>query len=408
MKMNKTISAVTLVLGLTAAAQAQTVYLTGSTAFRSQVFAAMADLGLAVQQGATSGATLMTFTGTVTDTTGGQLNLGTNAPGFAGDSVTVYCVWNGSVEGITALITPRSATYDSVGSGTFSHTGDDVAFSDVSQSISSFATANSPDQLEEVQLPADAAIKPHSGIAVQPFTMIVNANASAIQNMTDQNIADLYNGSGNGQLSMCFFTGSNTTPVYAVGRYPLSGTHQTVLADSGLPIFGPLTQWALSSDGTTTPGLASTDTASPPDPGSIWLPVGTNGYFSGGNVAKAIEYSSQTGTLAPAAIGYVGWADAEKLTGANGDGPIKWNGQNPGTLTAWNISGVENGSYTLWDYERLYVADSDQSTFVDETFAPGLIAAVQYEIKKVVNRTACCESEMNVYRASDAGDVVHY
>jgi hypothetical protein len=351
----------------------------------------------------------MTFTGAVADTTGGNLNLGTNAPGFAGDSVTVYCNWSGSVEGITALISQSSATYDSTGaSGTFSHTGDDVAFSDVSQSIASAAAAASSDQLEEVQLPADAAIKPHSGIAVQPFTMIVNGAASSIQNITDQNISDLYNGSGTGKLDMCFFTGTNTTPVYAVGRYPYSGTHQTVLADSGLPIFEPLTQWALSADGSTTPGLASTDTASPPNPANQWLPVTTNGYFSGGNVAKAIEGSSQTGHLAPPAIGYVGFADAGKLTGANGDGPIKWNGQNPGVLGAWNIAGVENGSYTLWDYERLYVADGDQGTFVDGTFAPGLIAAIQYEIKKASVRTACCESEMQVYRASDAGDVVHY
>lgn len=396
--MNKTISTLTFVLGLAAAAQAQTVYLTGSTAFRSQVFAAMADLGLSVQQGATSGATLMTFTGTISDTTGGNLNLGTVAPGFAGDSVTVYCNWSGSVEGITAIISPRSAVYDSIGSGTFNHTGDDIAFSDVSQSVASAVTADSSDQLEEVQLPADAAIKPHSGIAVQPFTFIVNGNASAIQNITYQNFADLYSGSGNGQLSLSYFTGTNTTPVYAVGRYPLSGTHQTIVVDDQYPVFGPLTQWALSANGTTTPGLASTDTASPPNPGSIWLPVTTNGYFTGGNVAKAIEYSSQTGSLAPAAIGYVGMADADKLTGANGDGPIKWNGQNPGTVNNWNISGVENGSYTLWDYERLYVADSDQGTWVDGTFAPGLIDAVQYEIKKATPRTACCESEMQVYR----------
>ncbi|MGP8198395.1 MAG: hypothetical protein ACLQU4_02700 [Limisphaerales bacterium] len=406
--MNKTISSLTLALGLTAAAQAQTVYLTGSTAFRSQVFAALADLGLSVQQGATSGATLMTYTGTISDTTGGNLGLSTNAPGFAGDTVTVYCNWSGSVEGITAVVSPRSATYDSVGSGTFNHTGDDIAFSDVSQSVASYGTANSADQLEEVQLPSDAAIKPHSGIAVQPFTFIVNANASAIQNITYQNFADLYGGTGNGKLGMNFFGGSNTTPVYAVGRYPLSGTHQTIVVDDVYPVFGPLTQWALSADGSTTPGLASTDSASPPNPGNQWLPVTTNGYFTGGNVAKAIEYSSVTGSEAPAAIGYVGFADADKLTGQNGDGAIKWNGQYPGVVNSWNIAGVENGSYTLWDYERLYVADSDQGTFVDQTFAPGLIAAVQYEIKKASPRTACCESEMQVYRASDAGDVVHY
>jgi hypothetical protein len=408
MKTNKIISALALVLGLGGSAQAQVVYLTGSTAFRAQVFFGLQDLGLTVQQGATSGSTQMTFTGTISDTTGGQLNLATVAPGFAGDSVTVYCVWNGSVEGIDAIINSRSAVYESIGSGTFSHSGDDVAFSDVAQSVSSAINAASPDQLEEVQLPADASRAPFTGIAVQPFTFIVNGNASAIKNITDQNFADLYNGSGNGKLDLSFFTGSSTTPVYAVGRYPLSGTHQGCVTDSGYPTFGAMTQWALSADGSTTPGLASTDSNPPPDPGNQWLPITTNGYFTGGNVAKAIEFSSQTGNLAPAAIGYVGWADAQKLTGANGDGPISWNGQNPGVVGSWNTNGVINGSYLLWNYEHLYVADSDKGTWVDGTFGPGLIDSIQYEIKKASPRTACVESEMNVYRNSDGADVTHY
>ena len=411
--MNKTITSLALVLGVAGAAQAQTsIYLTGSTAFRAQVFLAMADLGLAVQQGATSGANLMTFTGTVSDSTGGNLNLSTVAPNFSGTQLTVYCTWNGSVEGVTALITPRSAVYDQTaaqGGGTFSHTGDDVAFSDVAQAVASYGTANSGDQLEEVVLPGDLTRAPYTGIAVQPFTFIVNGAASSISNITYQNFADLYNGSGNGTLPITFFTGSGATnSVYAVGRYPLSGTHQGVVTDTGYPTFGALTQWALSADGVTTPGLASTDTASPPNPGNIWLPVTTNGYFTGGNVAKAIEYSSQTGHQAPAAIGYVGFADADKLTGANGDGAITCAGQNPGKVNNWNIAGVTNGSYTIWNYEHLYVADSDQGTFVDQTFSPGLIDAIQYEIVHTVPRTACKESEMNVYRNTDGADVVHY
>jgi len=41
------------------------VYITGSTAFRAQVYNGLVDLGLAAQQGATSSANTFTFAGTV-------------------------------------------------------------------------------------------------------------------------------------------------------------------------------------------------------------------------------------------------------------------------------------------------------------------------------------------------------
>ena len=402
-------SALALVLGLTSAAQAQKViYITGSTAFRAQIFNSLGDLSLTVQQGGTSGNNSFTFTGTVEDATSGSaLNLTTVAPGLAGTSVTVYCNFSGSAEGVDALITPVSAEYLSVGaSGSFAHTGDDLAFSDVWQAAT--PDANSATQLEEVQLPADSGNAPFSGIAVQPFTFVVDGNASAIKNITQQNFHDLYNGSGNGTLQLTMFTGSGSlSNVHAIGRYPLSGTRITTVLDDqyGLPA-SKLTQWALSDNGTTTPGLASTDTASPPTDGNQWLSVGTNGYFSGGNVGKAIHAASVNG--APAAIAYISFSDAAKLTGTSNEAAITWNGQSPGALGAWNIAGVENGSYTFWGYEHLYVAPGDINTFYDNTFSPGLIDAVQYEIVHTSPQTATLESLMNVYRNSDGADVVHF
>ncbi|MGP8236411.1 MAG: hypothetical protein ACLQVW_13495, partial [Limisphaerales bacterium] len=309
---------------------------------------------------------------------------------------------------MTAIIDPRSATYDSVGSGTFSHTGDDLAFSDVDQTVGSPVTANAG--LSEVT--ADDAGN-NFGIAIQPFAMVVNANASSIKNITYQNIADLYNGSGTGTLNLNFFTGTATTPVYAVGRYPLSGTHQSMVTDSGYPTFAAFHQWALSSDGSTTPGLESTDTASPPTSGTLsWVDVTTNGYFTGGNVEKAIENGSQPTTLVPAAIAYLGWADAGKLTGTGGDGPINWDGQPawvggtfPGT-GSWNLAGVENGSYSFWNCEHLYYSSSATS-FVSGEFAPDLVNALEYVIKQASPRTAVTLGEMNVYRNGDGGDIYH-
>jgi hypothetical protein len=426
MIMNKTIGAWALVLGLTAAAQAQTVYITGSQADKVQVFGALQDLGLTVQQSGTSGNNSFTFTGTISDTTPGSvLNLGTVAPGFAGNVVTVYGSFTGGAEGIDDLINPQALPYVSVGSsGTFSSSHIDIALADNSQN--STPDANNPDQLEEVQLPADAALHnglPGTGIAVQPYTFVVNGNASTVKNITQENFKDLYNGSGLGRLQITMLNGNgNTNPVYAVGRYSLSSVRITAILDDqfGVPS-SRLTQWALSANETTTPGLASTDTASPPSSGSTWLSVGTNGYFSGGNLEKAIQGSTAGG--APAAIGILAFSDANKLTGLSNEAPINWNGQvsysggtfpQPAGDTQWNITGVENGSYTFWTYEHLYVSDADQSTWYDQTFAPGLIDAIQYEITHTAgvavpaNQTSVLESQMNVYRANDGSDVVHY
>jgi hypothetical protein len=427
MKMKKTMSALALVLGLTAAAQAQNVYITGSTAFRAQIFNALGDLSLTVQQGGTSGNNSFTFTGTVEDaTSGGALNL-SQFSGLAGSVVNVYCNFSGSAEGVDDLISPQPNAYLSVGSsGTFTSSQIDLAFSDVSQN--STPDANSSDQLNEVQLAADASRKPFTGIAVQPFAFVVDGNASAIKNITQENFHDLFQESGGGTMPITFFTGSgSTSPVYAVGRYNLSGTRITAVLDDqyGLPA-SALGQWALTANGTTTPGLASTDPNSPPSNGTNWLYVTNNGYFSGGNVGKAIHAASVNG--APAALAYIGWSDAAKLTGTSNEAPINWNGQVPwiggtyptaggtGGTNLWNVPGVENGSYTFWTYERLFITDADSTspTWYSTAFAPGLIDAVQYEITHTAgvltpqNQTAVLESQMSVYRSNDGSDVVHY
>ena len=70
---------------------------------------------------------------------------------------------------------------------------------------------------------------------------------------------------------------------------------------------------------------------------------------------------------------------------------------------------MENGSYTFWSYERLYASPSDSSSsFIVGTFGPGLIAGLQYEITNSTPLTAVLESQMNVYRNADGGDVLHY
>jgi hypothetical protein len=434
MKTNKIVGALALGLGFAVGAQAQTgpgtqIYLTGSTAFRAQIFAALADLNLANATGAANSASQFTFDGSIADHTSGGDNL--NLDGTGGSTVTVYCSWSGSIEGIESLVNSTAANYVDITGTTFSHDGDDIAMSDVGQTSAfqgeghtqiNFTPAHTGVTLSEIQNSTEAGLPEGTGMAVQPFVFVVDGRAQTISNITADNFFDLY---GPGQLNLSFFTGNAAdaaTQVTAVGRYNLSGTRATSVADFGGSFLNNLSQYALSADGTTTPGLASTDTASPPSTGNQWLAVGNNGYYSGGNVGKAIQAASVNG--APAAIAYIALSDSHNITGTltNTPGPINFQGQIPwvgGTFPntgGWNTNGIINGSYSLWTYERMYLSPNDPvgtDPFISE-FGQALISAIQYEVTNTpttfgtANKqpTALLETQMKVYRTTDGGDVI--
>lgn len=444
-KMINTVSALALGLGFAGVAQAQPdgsvvgdpVYITGSTAFRSQVYNGLGDLGLTAAASDKSGSNWFTFSGAVAANAGGITGV-TAIP-----AVTVFCSWSGSMEGVQNLVTPQSATYQNVdGSfygGTFSHTGADVAFSDIGQTVCyqgivgsganpvNYTAHKTGITLQEIRLTADKARKATTGMAIIPFTFVVNNAASGIKNITLTQFEDLWNTGGFG-YPLSFFTGSagdSATPVIPVGRYNLSGTRTAVFTDLGYSLLNDIDQFALSADGTTTPGLASTDTAPPPSGGNQWVEVVNDGYYSGGNVGAAIHASSVNG--ATAAVAYIGWPDSSKLTGTGGEGPINYEGQVPwvgGTFPnsgGYNINAVINGSYTLWTYERLYASPAvsagtqtespgvRMSSAQVQAFAQDLILAIQHEIQNSANytkfgtqvtgeQTAVNLSQMQVYR----------
>ena len=111
MKFTTTMGALALGLGLAVVAQAQPdagytpIYITGSTAFRSQVFSALnLDMGLAVQNGGTGSQNSFTLEGNITDV---------HSLGFTkiGDPVEVLCDFSGSAEGVQTVINNVANTY---------------------------------------------------------------------------------------------------------------------------------------------------------------------------------------------------------------------------------------------------------------------------------------------------------
>jgi hypothetical protein len=449
--MINTIGALALAIGFAGVAQAQPngsgqaipFYITGSTAFRTTVFNALGDLGLTEDGAKTSGAGYWTFSGNV-----GNSTVAAVTP-ISG--VSVYASWSGSVEGIQALLySTNGATYlNADGMSTFTTNGDDLAFSDIGQTSCyqgslgtavNYTPAKTGISLTEIRLAADKARNAPTGIAVQPFTFMVSSNALDVTNINQPQFVDLFQG---GKIDQSWLSGNPAdigVTVYPVGRYNLSGTRQTSILDFAESPLVNFKQYALSADGSTTPGLNSTDTASVPSgtTATAWVSVANSGYYSGGHVAQAINNSSVAHL--PPAVCYIAWSDSSAVTNVTGasyanGAPINYAGQVPWVggafpnAGAYNIQGVTNGAYTLWTYERLYanqavtggtqIAVSGQVAGAAnvETFATDLIEAVQYEIQNSANYTkfgtqgtgeqvAINFSQMGVYRAGDGGDIL--
>ena len=186
MKRNKTISAlaVAVAFGLATGSQAaNTIFITGSTSFRAQVFSALTDLGLSVQGGATSGNNVFTFTGNVANNLPAPSN---NVPLLTKNDtgVTVFCSFTGSAEAINSLankVSPFYTNYTGTPTGFQYANGGDVGFCDVAQDSTPYNVAPLPEIVS-----ADGAASSYgAGIVVIPFTWATSADAGTkILNVT--------------------------------------------------------------------------------------------------------------------------------------------------------------------------------------------------------------------------------
>jgi hypothetical protein len=445
MKINKTFNA--LVIGLAIAPLAQAlppgplvppdanpIFISGSTAFRSQVFAALQDMGLTHQPGDVSGNNIFTFNGTPNNVTLGGYNGGLDANLTAGP-VEVYCSFDGSAQGVNECTHPAvTQNFEDIGApngagvATFTHAVD-YAFSDVGQdsTIYPFPALNEIISLGAISTGVD------QGIAVQPFLWAANSYAAALP-ITSINNNEIVNLFTTGQCGLNFWTGNNAdsaTKIKLTGRDYSSGTRITAEELTPISTGTAIVQWTVNG-GIGTPGaagnigswaLATLGTYYGPDDG---------GYGSGGNVAKALGgFGSQAGfggapDTSPV-VGYISFSDAKGLVdpGALTAGIIPgtaliYDNINPvlvlggGGAFEYNIPGVVNGSYPFWSYEHFFVsaqAADVTSVYINDDFGPGLVLAIDYEIsKQVLNtpQTAILEENMDVYRVYDGGPITHF
>ncbi|HUA39534.1 MAG TPA: hypothetical protein VMA35_14170 [Candidatus Sulfopaludibacter sp.] len=399
MKISTPIMAALVAMGIVSQASATdpVVYLTGSTAFRSTVFAALSD---------NTGTSNSVFqAGTITYGTWGNSSAGSaNYMVFHGtltngQPVYINCAWSGSEAGIasacnTSLLNVRrdgtttplagspetwvdytTATLSSSGnvqSGNpgpngspangaqleASSHGADLAQADTSQAVSWTPATNN----------TVTALQDFGSEGVVTFTLSRNVNPNPSQDWIDcSNITlpQIITMTQNGYAPAWFISGNpnDLMDVYLVGRNLGSGTRMNFLSDSGYGSHRSVIQNSIGY---------GVDNRDPAQTNSLILQnEGNNGYESGGGVAKALADTGRSSTsgscqqLDPVhntgtnwfAIGYVAPSDALS-TGNNGGQtpPLYCNTNNWITVDGVfsDNNNIENGQWWLWGHEHLY------------------------------------------------------
>jgi hypothetical protein len=362
--------------------QAQvSIYVCGSTAFRSNAYRAirsMFDGGVPTSQNTAgsannSGAGQMTFQGTIT-------------PLFGGQTVTIYCDWTGSVQGIHSLTASPGDSLPFLASATqgdttiVNHTAD-LAFSDVFQLSTGF---NTPALTDEQ-------------VAVQPFVWVRSASCpTSVTNITMQQLRFALQGS----CPQSYITGNSNdygSTLYFTGRNKDSGSRLIALSDCAYS--GSYSVYYISN--------------------SIWTKMTTNqivngvnygaGYSSGSQEAANIALTS--GSVG--GLGYLGFADARTAVGA-GAQIITYNGGLPfngwtGTTNGFNSpdwSPVTTGKYSFWGPEHLFINPSGANYANAYPVFTNLATYVDLDVSNTVPVTAIRISQMgNTERTADGGPI---
>jgi hypothetical protein len=387
MKINKTIVAALLALGVISQASADPiVYVTGSTAFRSTVYAALAN-----NTGTANGGVF--DTGTVTAETWG--NASANGADFmvfhgniSGVGYYIDCAWSGSEAGMASSCNASLQNVDRNGSSIAlkgspetwvnatnplvsltwpvntnsasqsayleggSH-GADMNFADTSQTVSwtPKVTGTATD------------LKSYGQIGVVTFTITKNNQtgnsgsgipagaSSSWSNVTNVTLAEMNILLASGEQLASFFTGNiandSLTSVYLVGRNLGSGTRMNMLCDSTYGGHRPVQQYSIGY------GVEETQVNS-----LILTNEGNGGYESGGSVAKACGVLGSCQQADPInsgtnwfALGYVGPSDALNTANYGGE-PVNCWVTVDGVPS--NNGTIENGQWWYWGNEYLY------------------------------------------------------
>jgi hypothetical protein len=360
-----------------------TLYITGSTAYRAETHTAIGNVlnagyTYAHVGGTFSSAQKAIFTGTLTANS---------------QPVIIKTSWSGSTLGMKAVT--QGLVTDFLPDTTPQSTGGTANATNVAPFDSVAPDAGMADSFQNAT-PFTSPTLTFQQVGILPFKWVVNEGGAAagITNMTTFLAQPLY---GNGDLPLSFWTGNSAhsaTKVYAYGRDPGSGTRTVAFAESGVGSNAIVTQYKLTTSGDTITAAAPFPITAISGLGSTIL--GNGGESSGGTVAGAMGKTSATVSVngGPASqayfVAYVGITDSATAISA-GATELTWNG------VPYSLDNVKNGKYTFWSYQHV--------TYKSDIAAgkKAIADAIATNIKDVVSSPLL--SEMNVVRTADGGTV---
>jgi hypothetical protein len=359
MKTNLILLSAVAALGIiTEVEAANTIFLTGSTAFRGNCYNVLNNNTNAGGPWDSSPAIDRATRGNSTPSKAPYMLFHGN---INGTETFVSCFWSGSEAGIASVV-GNSVNNNPFGPlpgapAWFLLTDGSVPYTDLTASPGSSETNSGTafpadlamaDTSIAVSLSSTFTAHDFGVVGIVPFSWVKNVQSSPLgtwSRLTDLSHPQIKVLLGFPQVA-AFFTGNaNDTSnyVYAVGRNKGSGTRVNSLADSGYGITKPVVQFSIG-------GL--------PFSGGLTLAeVDNNGYESGGDVAKALGVDGSQTQIDPnfggtgwIAVGYLGVSDA---TGIGGTPTGNWLTLN-GVMES--DGAVEEGQYSLWGNEHLYGA----------------------------------------------------
>ena len=406
----KNILTMAILGGLFAAStlQAQVnIYIAGSTAFRGNAFRAI--------KAAFDGNTWTTVVpASASTSTGVYTAQGTMTSLFGAQTVTIYCSFNGSVQGLNDLKNNTSITFTNATAG--------------GAAVSAVPTITFSDVDASSTLAAGVGVT-ETHVAVLPFVYCRNYFCpTTVTNITTRQLGSLW---ANGLLKLSMFTGNSaddSANIYVTGRNKDSGTR--VAAASDAIYTGSHKYWGFNTTAPTTWALMNENLN-----GTIY---GT-GYSSGGNEAIALTNQNATvSSVGVGCIGYLGLNDALVVAGSASTGAPKNNGGGNCSVIAYDgflpfnnytistsgavttvpavpdFTPVIKGQYSYWSYECLemlntHTSDSTYQYYtnmvssLDADLAAAEAASGNSSLYGPV--TAIRMSEMKVSRSSVGGSI---
>ncbi len=390
--MKKTIL-LSMALGLASAASLTAgtvdIFLTGSTAFRSQVYNAALKCfspaptiyyGDASHGGAGSGFSSSTAAWAMTGT---PLLTMTNVYGVgflpSGTTLRIHGLFTGSVQGIetvedgVGLVFPQAV--GSAGGLCTAYVTNipTVGFSDCASPSTPYNVANKTGFAEE-------------SVAIQPFVWCVCNADAAKTNIFNVSYEQAFHGISTGYLPLSAWTGINNDTnynVYVAQRTKDSGTRRVETALANYSYNDTVTSYIFNTNANTwylptslTAGLLGDGTVGVVGPAGLSnnVPNGANtawgfGYVGGGDLRLALNLSKGITNLS---IGMLSFADAKSLGSSNWANVVALNGFWPttagiglrGNSVTNDFSPVKNGYYSAWAEETL-VYSTSQSGIAD-------------------------------------------